>query len=251
MSERVSFSDEELTAYLDGEASDDLRGRIAAACVTDPQLTARLTRLTAGQRELVAAFDRLLQSAPAAPAIPAPVATGARRRVFGGAAAGLVAGVALAVSVSAWMPGRDAMLSDWRQVVAAYQFLYIPQTLAGVTQDADQSARQLQHLSQVIGRDLTTVPDAAPGLAFKRGQQLGYRGRPLVQLAFVTHGGEPVALCILPLAERDAAPKQAVLAGLDAVYWTEGGFGYLLIGREDPARLNAAAADFRARLRGA
>ncbi len=92
---------------------------------------------------------------------------------------------AIGVTWSTWQTQEEG----WRDVVANYQSLYVTETLAQV----DQQRADLKRLSGALGIDLTALPEVE-GLSFKRAQQLGFNGRPLAQLTFLTAEGGPVAL---------------------------------------------------------
>ncbi len=61
----AQFTDEQLTAYLDGEAADELCTMIDAALDVDEVLGERLADLDIGLDQISAAFDGLLAQAPA------------------------------------------------------------------------------------------------------------------------------------------------------------------------------------------
>ena len=93
MTDRL-FSDEELTAFLDGEAPDDLRSDIDQALQHDAGLSDRLARLDIPVPALISAFDQILHQSPQPPDLPEsePQRSVTDHRgwmsVLGGAAAG-------------------------------------------------------------------------------------------------------------------------------------------------------------------
>ena len=58
MTETRHFTDEELTAFLDGEADDALSEAIATQLETDPALEAQLAALDIPMAELKGAIER-------------------------------------------------------------------------------------------------------------------------------------------------------------------------------------------------
>jgi hypothetical protein len=58
------FSDDDLSAYLDGEAAPALRAALDGASVADPALAARLSRMRSNDRRLSAAIDAELGPMP-------------------------------------------------------------------------------------------------------------------------------------------------------------------------------------------
>ena len=238
MTERTGFSDQELSAYLDGEAPEDVSGAIEEALPGDPALRTRLERLRAAQDGFVAAMEAALAAAPDMPELPQPLAqktAGAWPYGLAGVAAGAV--LALGLGWNVWHrpdPG-------WRDVVANYQSLYVTETLAPIEQTPEARQADLQRLSAGLGIDLTGLPEIS-GLSFKRAQQLGFKGKPLAQLTFLTADGGPVALCILRNgAETSPGITAEVLSGLDTYSWTEDGFGVLLVGPKGSDGLENAA----------
>jgi len=73
------FSDEDLTAHLDGEADAALSMALVKACETDTDLVKRLDELTIDTDAIMTAFDGLKSSAPAMPELPVPTVAGPRR----------------------------------------------------------------------------------------------------------------------------------------------------------------------------
>lgn len=247
------FSDEDLTAYLDGEAPDDLRAEIDAALVTDTALADRLAALDIPLGQIGASFDRLLADAPAMPALSsafAPQPANLNRGVgwLGGAAlfgTGIAAGIAIMMFAAA-DPPAPPVAPGWKAVVASYQSLYLPATLAEDTPTAAQALAQLASVSQLAGADLTSLPDIE-GLTFKRAQILGFNGKPLVQIAFARADGTPVALCIIAANSKEAKAMQAeTLGGMAAASWNRDGRAYLLIGGDAAEATQSEAAAFEA-----
>lgn len=245
-----SFSDEDLASFLDGEAADALTREIEMALAEDPALTAHVKDLQSAQVAYVAAQEEMLSLAPEMPDLPASV-QGAKSAGFGWAPAccGLAAGLAIAAAVS-WSLLADKE-PDWRDVVANYQSLYVTETLSGVSEPQSVSEAKLAELSGVLGLDLTGLPNV-DGLAYRRAQQLGYKGTPLAQLTFLTADGGPVALCVLHVGGQDSTTIEAeTLEGMAAFSWVDNGYGVLLIGPTGDQSLPQAAEAFRAALRGA
>ncbi|WP_415922204.1 anti-sigma factor family protein [Tateyamaria sp. SN6-1] len=251
MTQNRTFTDEELTAFLDGEADDALAVDIGDALETDAELSARLAALDFPVAALSHAYDALLQDAPAMPAlpeaVPAPEAAPASRFGWGWGVGtfgtGLAAGLAVAVFTGFGQP-EPAPPPGWAAFVASYQSLYTPETLATVSATEAERAAQLARVSQAVGLDLTTLPEA-PGLTFKRAQVLGFNGKPLVQLAYQRDDGTPVALCIIPAGPDGKPVSMGAAQGMDLARWNTPGFGFLLIGGTDQAPLVTEAETFQ------
>ena len=82
------------------------------------------------------------------------------------------------------------------------------------------------------------------GLEFRRAQTLGFEGRPLLQLAYVTVEGVPVALCLVSVDQGDRLARSSRQYGLATMDWIKGGVGYVLIGDVAADQLSS----FRAQL---
>ncbi|WP_299295365.1 hypothetical protein [uncultured Tateyamaria sp.] len=243
------FSDEELTAFLDGEAGDALHAAIEGALETDAVLAERMAALDLPLGPIVDAYDALLATAPPMPAfdvvIPEPVAARPRglwAKGVGLFGTGLAAGLAVAVFTGFGTP--EPQPRGWISFVASYQALYTTATLAGATPSSQEAEVQLASVSDALGLDLTGLP-VAEGLTFKRAQVLGFNGKPLIQIAYLREDGTPVALCIIASGPDDKPLSMGEAEGLDIARWNTPGFGFLLIGGEDAAPLAQEAETFR------
>ena len=246
MTQSDAFSDQDLSAYLDGEAPEATVRSLDAALGRDAGLRERLEELRAGQGAFVAAMETALISAPPMPDLP-PAVDHARPALWPVALAGAVAGAVLMFGVT-W---TNSTPSDpgWRAVVANYQSLYVTETLSKVAADPAAQQADLVRISAALGFDLTELPEVA-GLSYKRVQQLGFNGKPLAQLTFLAADGGPIALCIIETGGGTSTEiRSEVLSGLDTYSWTDSGFGILLVGPRGQDGLENAAEAFRAALK--
>ncbi|CAN0575828.1 unnamed protein product, partial [Ectocarpus sp. 12 AP-2014] len=118
---------------------------------------------------------------------------------------------------------------------------YVNGTLADFNTTQAEIDAALLHLGTVVGRDLTAAPlDTV--LEYKRGQVLGYQGQPLIQLAYLSPLGDPVALCLIRTEGADTDVEMTALEGLAAAKWQRDGVAYLLIGGTDTGLIKEAAA---------
>lgn len=222
------FSDEDLTAHLDGEADVALSKVIVKACETDTGLVKRLDELTIDTDAIMAAFDGLKASAPAMPELPATTVTPPRHWTgLVATAAALVLGIGIGVFARS-----PQQLDGWMDYVAAYQALYVQDTVASLPEQDPSSDANLVRVASVLGRDLT-LPDSPTSLDYRRAQLLGFQGQPLVQLAFVSPSGAPIALCIIKNEGADTALELVNLEGLSTAHWRKNGFNFMLIGGTD------------------
>lgn len=250
MSDRLTFSDEELTAYLDGEADGVPMDEIERGLKQDSALRARLESLSLDKRKLTSAFDLLLDAAPDTPEISGGSEPVVDRTVFGFLHLIAAAAVALLIGVSAGLLMTGDRLQGWRGYVAAYQALYANGTLAHIDQTESAAKEELARVSAAIGKDLDLSMIEAPDqLDYKRAQILHFQGQPLIQLAFLSKVGEPVALCIIKSdSGADADPVFEEMQGMQAASWSRDGYGYLLIGGDDPELIERTANAYAGRI---
>ena len=235
------FTDADLTAYLDGQADDDLQAALAAALAHDTDLQTRLATLDMPLGTLRAALDPRQLGAPEMPphlhaAAPAPART-ARVWVPAALAASFALGLALS---SVWQ--RPAP-SDWIATIASYQALYTTQTLANSPQKSDLSHPALAQAQS----DLAVALDPATaieGLEFKRAQVLAIRQNPLIQMAYLDASGIPFAFCVTRVDEADRPLRTEVSHDLATASWVENGIGYVLIGGQDGGQITTLATRF-------
>lgn len=236
----TGISDELLTAHLDGELSPEDHARVEAALTKDEALQARLELLDIPLDPLRSAMDQLTTQAPS---IPLPAAS-AKSRGFPFAIAGgsLAAGVVIGALLMTQLTPAPKQ-PGWIDYVASYQALYSQETLAGIDIDPAEQAAQLSRVSEAVGRSLS-VAASVPGLEFKRAQTLGFNGKPLVQLAYLTPDGVPLAFCVIA-KEDQAALKQMEREGMQAASWSDGSFSYLLIGGQDADLIKTTAVELQ------
>jgi hypothetical protein len=212
----------------------------------------RLDELARGGRPFGAAYAALLAAAPEArlkatlaAAVAAQQARAARgdwRRWAAAIAAAVVIFVAGGAAGYLLLPQLNPPAPPgWRQVVAEYQGLMTTDTLAAIPNDPDVVAAELSaasgKLSLALDPDKLVLPDAA----LKRAEILDFRGKPLVQLAYLTAGSGPVALCIIANGRPDEAQAFETREGFNIVFWTDNGRGYMLIGKAPRDTLEAYA----------
>ena len=236
------FTDEELTAFLDGEADPKTFAAIEAALLLDQNLAARLDGLRIPIGDIRQGFDGLLASAPKMTFETEPSTPSAMK--YAPWAACLALGLALGFGLSSRSGAPEA---DWMDYVASYQALYVSDTLAIADLSAPEQEEQLGALTGALGRDVSNAA-AVPNLRFKRGQLLGYQGQPLVQLAYLSPEGLPVALCIIRSDKAAQEISTSELEGMKTASWRDGEFEYLLIGSQDPTLILTAAQHFATNL---
>ncbi|MDU0308441.1 anti-sigma factor [Rhizobium sp. 25PS6] len=257
-------SDEELTAFIDGELTAEEAARIEAIVNEDESTAERLEFLARASLPFKQVFAPLLAEAPREKleailaAIPvqqraksasAPLFA-SRRRFLGALAASLVAGIAIdraVIGIGARFSAKDEN-SEWRAVVADYVSLYTPESLAGPVPAREDQAAQLAGLDEKLGLSLSPEAISLPGIDFKRALLLQYDGKALAQIAYLDPETGPMALCIV---KSDAGPKAPDLEsrkGMNVVYWSNATHAFMLIGRIPVDRVQELAENARSRL---
>ena len=233
-----SFTDEELTAYLDAEADDALMQEINGALDHDRVLGERLAALRIPLDTVREALAPQRLGAPDAPDLPWVRSRSYGRVSFGGVrmagvvAASVIAGVILGATMFRGLPPSDT--PAWAAAAAAYQELYVAETLLNSEQSPEVTGNVLAGFGAAHGLSLSGLT-GLEGVAFKRAQILGYEGQPLLQLAYLAGTDTPVSVCLFPVDGSDHAPQTTVLKGLSATGWVSRGVGFLVIGGRDDA----------------
>ena len=259
------FSDEEITAFLDGELDIDRSQILGEALESDAELQRRVEELTVDTALIKAAFEKVtpdrnsddvvasLSTATAAANTNLP----GKQRGFSIAQLAACALIALGIGYVAGNflntpppAQQQAEQRGWKAYVAAYQALYSAETLASVDFDLTAQQRQLRAVNERVGTNITIADlSSVEGLTFKRAQTLSFKGKPLIQLAFVTDEGQPVALCIIAKpGVGNASMAETELEGMKAASWIKDGFDFLLIGNAPAETISKSASAFSARI---
>ncbi|OWV69267.1 Fis family transcriptional regulator [Rhizobium sp. R339] len=257
-------SDEDLTAFIDGELTAEEAARIETMVNEDEAVAERLEFLSRASLPFEQAFAPLLAEAPrqkleamlaAIPPRdrPKPVFAPSiltRRRFLGALAASLVAGIAIdraVIGIGRSFSAKDEN-SEWRAVVAEYISLYTPETLAGPVPATEDQAAQLAPLDEKLGLSLSPEAVALPGIDFKRALMLQYDGKPLAQIAYLDPETGPMALCIVRSDAGSKAPDLESRKGMNVVYWSNATHAFMLIGHAAADRMAAIADGVRGRM---
>lgn len=239
--ERTYISDETLTAYLDGALEDSELAKIDAALAADEDLRARCDALTFPVDDLRAIMAPDVLKAPALPS--ELLKTEPPRTRFW-----VPTAVAAAFVVGMVVPQFFAPSTPtWTEAVASYQALYVTETLSNAAQSPEDADLVLARAAKTFGVDLEHATQVQ-GMTFKRAQMLGFEGRPLLQMAYLTPDGTPMALCLVAVNEAERGPEPSMMFGLAGVSWVENGVGFFLIGGGDAGQIDAFSSQIIASL---
>ncbi|WP_240535359.1 anti-sigma factor family protein [Rhizobium freirei] len=255
-------TDEQLTAFIDGELDAADREWIERLIAGDARVAERFDFLARGTLPFREAFDPMLAEAPAAKleamlaaiaAMEKPEARAAgigRRGFLAAVAASFVAAIAIDRAVIGLGHGLSKPDEDgeWRAAVAEYLSLYTADTLSGPSGDHAQQVAQLGEVGTKLGLALAPEAIAMPGVEFKRAQILNYDSRPLAQIAYLDPESGPLALCIVQSARGATAPDMESRRGMNIVYWSSATHAFMLIGHAPIDRIQQLADEVRARL---
>ncbi len=267
-----------LVAYLDGELGHGERADVERRLAVEDALRGRLARLEDGNRPFAQAFAPLLEDAPvgrledmlaAARRDAARLGTNTglggpgraptrspirwRLALAASLVAAFCAGLATAeLAGTGFRPSPQIEEADtaahWRQVVAEYQALYTPDSVASIPDDDAARRKELEAVGGKLGLELSPEGVALPGLEFKRAQIFGYDGATLGQLTYLDSARRVLALCIIGDGQPAAPIRRETREGLPIAYWARQGRSYMLIGSVPGQDLDSLAANVSARL---
>ncbi len=246
MTETEKYNDDYLTAYLDGELEPAMMEEIRVAASKDCELEERLAKLEIDKAQLGSALDQLLTLAPEMPEMPIDLKADTKSRVssWSGNARNMAAGLALLLAGGLggfWLNQQPP--DNWKDYVAAYHMLYVSSTLTSIETNPAIQVSELDRVSQAIAKpiELANVT-AVSGLDYKRAQILGFMGKPLAQMTFLSKMGEPIALCVIRTSKNASTPPElGELEGMATASWANNGYAYLLIGGKDQNLIRDAA----------
>ena len=244
------FTDEQLTAYLDGEFEHTPALEIERALKKSVKLQNRLAELNFSENDLSNAMGGLLSAAPAMPELPVSVTPTASNDNSTVGRRGFIAACAAMVAVTSGVVGYSIAPTKepgWRDYVAAYHALYISSTLSSVDNPEPVAIAELNRVGEAIGKqiDFSALKQVA-GMDYKRAQILGFEGKPLAQMTFLSKMGTPIALCVIRNGKPDSGSMKAEnLENMASVTWSKGGYEYLLIGGSDDQLMRSAGEYFR------
>ncbi len=227
------ITDETLTAFLDGELDAADAQAVRDAVEANAALRAHLDALKIDRGAVKSAFKNVL---PALDEMPDFSDAGKTPALWWRMTAMLLAGVALGFLLRGGGPAGTE-LEDWRDYAAAYHRLYVTDTLTTAEGQSDNFGALQAALGTSLPEELLRID----GLTFKRGQVLGLNGTAIVQLAYLTEDGRPVAICLTRSSAEPEGQVVQVRQGVGSVSGRQGELDYLVLADLDEAALGKIA----------
>ena len=148
----MSWTKEQLEAYLAGEASTEDVAAIEAALVSDPALEKELMMLDPLAAQLEGAVSHIVEveaeQATAWQAALEPPMAKVGYDIRHLAAAAVFGAV---ISAGVWFASATEPEADWRAEVASYQALYSTETIAAIDMDEEELAAQIDSVGGRVG----------------------------------------------------------------------------------------------------
>ena len=256
-------SDEQLSAWLDGELDEPARAAVEAWLRDHPQDATRVRLWSADHDALRARFDPVLDEP--VPEALRRTALEAGRRLPAAAwrharAAGLVLGGVALGALTAWQlkPVADppaataaASVPRWTQRAAVAHAVYVSEVRHPVEVDTrigapDEQRAQQEHLARWLGKRLgmpVRLFDLRPqGFELVGGRLLPDAVGPSAQLMYQNAAGQRVTVYLRrPEPGTHTAFRFQREGELDMFFWAEEGFGCALVGNLPRERLLALA----------
>jgi len=277
-------TDEDLVAYLDGKFEKEDTEWLEREINMDRALMERLELMRRGNRSFAQAYDLLLKDAPnkrlkqilklaknpppppvrkTQPEPVTPMAPGdhVHREPWGGWPVLAAAIVLLAVFAGGLVTSRFVSLPNelpqiagvpvvqgWRARVAIYQKLFVKETLARASQNAQVQSANLRAALANVGLDLSVGSLSVEPLDFKRAEVLNFKGKALVQVAYLFEGETPVSFCIIRSKKPAFGVKEEQREGLNIAHWRSDEYGFMVIGDVPQKDLNRIAKTLKQQL---
>lgn len=163
-------------------------------------------------------------------------------------AGGLYAGRYIQLPGLTQVAQAPAEQRGWRAAVADYQALFVKATLEEAGLDPATQAANLRAALTHVGLDLSVSKVSVAPLDFKRAEVLNFKGKPLVQMAYLYEGETPVSFCIIRTTKPAHGVKAEQRQGLNIAHWQNGEYGFMVIGDVPQSSLNDIAAQLKQRL---
>lgn len=236
MTDKDPISEFDLHAYLDGELTPERRRAVEAYLAGHPEAAERLAEWAAQGEAIRAAHDPVL-SEP----LPQDLVAAARRRrrpaPWIAAAAALVATFASGYLAGvAFNQGSGETLA--LAGLQAHQ-LYIPEKVHPVEVAASDRSHLESWLSKRVGLAVAAPDLAASGLTLLGGRVAPVDGRAGALFMYENTVGERFTLLVAKAPGQDRALAYHEAGAFGAYDWADAGYGFVLAGPHDEARLES------------
>ncbi|MEO0342027.1 MAG: anti-sigma factor [Pseudomonadota bacterium] len=257
----MKVTEEQLSAYLDGELPSKDMEMVDAALQEDANLQAQLDALMAADAMAQSGFAEMLKdpvplaladairSAQPVEARPNDVmAANINARPKTPLWMGLAAAIALAVggvggyfTGFAQAPVQVAEAPAWLLDIADYHRIYSTQTRHLVEVGADEADHIETWLTATLGAEVRVANLSSHNLRFEGARLLVAAGKPVAQLLYTASDGSVIALCLIQSDEPNSGFKARNLGGFDMVSWGGAGANFVLVGDEGRSDLGVIA----------
>lgn len=244
----VKYSDEQLTAFLDGELPKAHMQAIERAIQTDAELSVRLASLHMDTGGLKSIFDGWLGKAPREklremmPALTTQGDDGTSEVIIKRQWGLMAAAAAVALGIGFWLGHNSVHLppveTDWVSVVAAEQANDQP---TGVDY---ANYRKAAALVTQLGEEMTHERLRLTGLTLHSSDLLLMNGYRLVHLGYVDKSNAPIGIYLLRTGAVQTQRDLITPSGLYGLYWAHRGVEIAILGDTNPQFLQSVADQF-------
>lgn len=131
----------------------------------------------------------------------------------------------------------SAVMHDQRLLlerIVSYQSLFVPATIRVSEADSIATRNTINTFTESSGMKIV-IPDLShAGYQFTRIQELGFEGKPLIQLVYNKHGQVPLAICVMPAPGMDDAEARIErFTNLTTADWVQHNQWFVLVADED------------------
>jgi len=255
------ITEDELHAFVDDKLDGLRRAEVAEYLETHPAVAARVTVWRTQRQQLRDAL------APIA-AEPLPLELNLRRMLATQAnektgrnpwrlpywAMSAAASVLLAVGgAGGWMVrgmgGNTGLMALGHEAIASYS-VYAPDRLRPVELRAQDKPLLATWAQERTGHPIAIPELEASGYRFMGGRVVAGTHGAAVLLMYDDDKGTRLVMLAQPMPKRDDSRMTAVAAGdVHGFVWSDGGFGYSLVGAAPPERLHPLANAIRQQIR--
>ncbi|CAM6897069.1 MULTISPECIES: anti-sigma factor family protein [Enterobacter] len=254
------YNDDAIVAWIDGEMCRADAQRFEAQLKRDERLSGRTADLMKSSQDYAGAFASLLDDAPLESmqtrlaALPDPHSSMpvgvSRRALIAASVSFLLVGSGLGYLLRpAFAPADEN--AHIRDLEAQYMSLYSVETLLDMDSAAPVLQRGLARAAQDIGMKLNMSQLILQGAELKMVRMLRYETTSIAQIAWLDADYGPMALCISPADEKTTGSlRQEQRHSMNLAWWQDGGYQFVLIGRNPWTHLRANAEQLQRQISG-